>query len=125
MGVMDLDCIKPSLQGSLDGGNEVGLELVNLLQAHGARHGMIIVPGDGRGADAIIGPAVEIFASYGAATEPWSYSRCFTSLYVQRDQAGSCSSGFESEQIRISWPSSRFDYLSTIQLSSGVILPLA
>jgi hypothetical protein len=74
---VDLNGVETGCECTLDGSSKRGLEVLDVLQSHLPRRGVVLVPGDRtRGVD-IIWPAVEVLASNGTGGQPRSYGACF------------------------------------------------
>lgn len=82
---VDLNGIKPSLQGTLNRVCEGDLELDDILHRHLSRAGMVLIPRNGaRGVD-IIRPAIELLTGNSAGREPWCNSACFPASVAELD----------------------------------------
>ena len=68
--IVDLNGIEAGLECALDGVVESFLQILDILQRHLSRLGVVLVPWDGGGSVHIIWPAVEILASNGTGAEP-------------------------------------------------------
>lgn len=76
---MDLNHVKPTLHGTLHGGEICSLEFLNLLQRHLLRLSVVLVPRDRTGGQHIVRPAIEVLARNRTARQPRRHSRSLAS----------------------------------------------
>ncbi|KAI6766882.1 hypothetical protein HG531_011242 [Fusarium graminearum] len=82
---MQLNHIKTSSYSAVRSFDEIFLELVNLLDAHAARRGVMLVEGFSAGSYDVVGPAVDFLCCCGAGAEPGGYTAGFAACVGELD----------------------------------------
>jgi len=83
--IVNLNYIKPCLECTLKSSYPRNLEVLDILQRHLLRRGMVLVPRNGTRSNDLVRPATNFTCSNSTASKPWSDRGGFTTRVSELD----------------------------------------